>query len=171
MSVTLDDLPLRHCAHNITITLPQSHIVSTDRQPGESFDELASQKTPTRDSFTGLAGQRPLPGSFVTSAIDNIMSPATRRSLLDRNCSHRSTHSIESQDVSMGDDDEDGQDGSDTESAIGDSERPSKKKKGQRFFCTDFPPCQLSFTRSEHLARHIRLVVIPLNVTLLLTKF
>ena len=33
---------------------------------------------------------------------------------------------------------------------------PSKKKKGQRFFCTDFPPCTLSFTRSEHLARHIR---------------
>ncbi|KAI5308931.1 hypothetical protein KEM55_004499 [Ascosphaera atra] len=30
-----------------------------------------------------------------------------------------------------------------------------KKKKGQRFFCTDFPPCNLSFTRSEHLARHI----------------
>ncbi|KAI5302133.1 hypothetical protein KEM56_001002 [Ascosphaera pollenicola] len=33
---------------------------------------------------------------------------------------------------------------------------PQKKKKGQRFFCTDFPPCNLSFTRSEHLARHIR---------------
>ena len=33
---------------------------------------------------------------------------------------------------------------------------PSKKKKGQRFYCTDFPPCNLSFTRSEHLARHIR---------------
>ncbi|KAL1973127.1 hypothetical protein VTN31DRAFT_6669 [Thermomyces dupontii] len=33
---------------------------------------------------------------------------------------------------------------------------PKKKKKGQRFFCTDFPPCTLSFTRSEHLARHIR---------------
>ncbi|KAL4892126.1 hypothetical protein BDV59DRAFT_180901 [Aspergillus ambiguus] len=33
---------------------------------------------------------------------------------------------------------------------------PSKKKKGQRFYCTDYPPCNLSFTRSEHLARHIR---------------
>ncbi|KAM5498565.1 Up in starvation [Microsporum canis] len=33
---------------------------------------------------------------------------------------------------------------------------PSKKKKGQRFYCTDFPPCNLNFTRSEHLARHIR---------------
>ncbi|DAA75060.1 TPA_exp: putative C2H2 transcription factor [Trichophyton benhamiae CBS 112371] len=33
---------------------------------------------------------------------------------------------------------------------------PSKKKKGQRFYCTEFPPCNLNFTRSEHLARHIR---------------
>jgi hypothetical protein len=34
------------------------------------------------------------------------------------------------------------------------SDRP-RKKKSQRFCCTDYPPCQLSFTRSEHLARHI----------------
>ncbi|KAL2351650.1 hypothetical protein BJ546DRAFT_1028961 [Cryomyces antarcticus] len=53
-------------------------------------------------------------------------------------------------------DDDDDPDGSDNESVTSDSQRPSKKKKGQRFFCTDFPPCQLSFTRSEHLARHIR---------------
>ncbi len=54
-----------------------------------------------------------------------------------------------------GDDPED-DDESDNDSITSDSQRPSKKKKGQRFFCTDFPPCQLSFTRSEHLARHIR---------------
>ncbi|QKX56172.1 uncharacterized protein TRUGW13939_03272 [Talaromyces rugulosus] len=47
-------------------------------------------------------------------------------------------------------------DQSDTEQGGDDAAPPSKKKKGQRFFCTDFPPCQLSFTRSEHLARHIR---------------
>lgn len=52
--------------------------------------------------------------------------------------------------------DSDGEpDGSDHEGEPG-SAPPSKKKKGQRFFCTDFPPCNLSFTRSEHLARHIR---------------
>ncbi|KAH7072599.1 hypothetical protein BKA63DRAFT_46425 [Paraphoma chrysanthemicola] len=28
----------------------------------------------------------------------------------------------------------------------------------ERFFCTDFPPCQLSFTKREHLSRHIRYV-------------
>lgn len=60
------------------------------------------------------------------------------------------------QDVEM--EDEDGEDiGSDAESVDAEG-RPSKKKKGQRFFCTDFPPCKLSFTRSEHLARHIRYV-------------
>ncbi|KYG43430.1 hypothetical protein M433DRAFT_71676 [Acidomyces richmondensis BFW] len=48
------------------------------------------------------------------------------------------------------------EEGSDNESVASESQRRSKKKKGQRFFCTDFPPCQLSFTRSEHLARHIR---------------
>ena len=31
-----------------------------------------------------------------------------------------------------------------------------KKKKGTKFHCTGFGDCNLSFTRSEHLARHIR---------------
>jgi len=78
---------------------------------------------------------------------------------LKRNGSHRSDNSGEPQDVEMGDGEDDDaaeDDGSDNESVTSDTQRPSKKKKGQRFFCTDFPPCQLSFTRSEHLARHIR---------------
>jgi uncharacterized Zn-finger protein len=58
----------------------------------------------------------------------------------------------------MGEGDDDDKDGSDNESVTSDANRPSKKKKGQRFFCTEFPPCNLSFTRSEHLARHIRYV-------------
>lgn len=37
-----------------------------------------------------------------------------------------------------------------------DGDDGNKKKKGQRFFCSGYPPCNLSFTRSEHLARHIR---------------
>ena len=51
-------------------------------------------------------------------------------------------------------DDEEG--GSDAESVDAETGRPTKKKKGQKFYCTEFPPCNLSFTRSEHLARHIR---------------
>lgn len=57
------------------------------------------------------------------------------------------------------DDSDDGaegnEDGSDEESVNADGTR-SKKKKSQRFYCTEYPPCTLSFTRSEHLARHIR---------------
>ncbi|CAK7230274.1 Up in starvation [Sporothrix bragantina] len=34
--------------------------------------------------------------------------------------------------------------------------KSGRKKKSQRFYCKDYPPCNLSFTRSEHLARHIR---------------
>ena len=54
------------------------------------------------------------------------------------------------------DDDEDGEPISDDDGESGDPDSASRKKKGQRFFCTGYPPCSLSFTRSEHLARHIR---------------
>ncbi len=62
-------------------------------------------------------------------------------------------------DVDMDDSDGEGQQddgGSDDESVNADGTKSNKKKKSQRFYCTDFPPCNLSFTRSEHLARHIR---------------
>lgn len=59
--------------------------------------------------------------------------------------------------ISMDIDDSDhDQDGSDNDTENGDVDGSSRKKKGQRFFCTGYPPCNLSFTRSEHLARHIR---------------
>ncbi|EXJ85792.1 hypothetical protein A1O1_06160 [Capronia coronata CBS 617.96] len=64
-------------------------------------------------------------------------------------------------DVDVDDDDHDNdndndQPGTDNEGEQGDPDSASRKKKGQRFFCTGYPPCNLSFTRSEHLARHIR---------------
>jgi Zinc finger, C2H2 type len=45
---------------------------------------------------------------------------------------------------------------SDGEGEAGKGDAAPGKKKGQRFFCTGYRPCNLSFTRSEHLARHIR---------------
>lgn len=113
-------------------------------------------QTPTRDSF-GLSSQRPLPPA------ETIKPPSTNGAngalgRMDSDRSHRSVQSIDSaasQDVDM-DRDEEEHDGSDNESVTSDANRPSKKKKGQKFFCTDYPPCNLSFTRSEHLARHIR---------------
>lgn len=54
------------------------------------------------------------------------------------------------------DDDDDDLQGSDNDAELGEADSASRKKKGQRFFCSGYPPCNLSFTRSEHLARHIR---------------
>lgn len=59
----------------------------------------------------------------------------------------------EDKDTPGGDDDAESDD---EDSVNADGTRSSKKKKSQRFYCTDYPPCNLSFTRSEHLARHIR---------------
>ncbi len=99
-----------------------------------------------------LPGQKPLPTSPFPVPGEN----ETKLSLLQRggsNNSGQSSRNAEEMDVDGSDDDPDGSD-NDTEN--GEPGRSSKKKKGQRFFCTDFPPCNLSFTRSEHLARHIR---------------
>jgi len=114
-------------------------------------DDSTHMKTPTRDSFGGINGQRPLP---VASALGDVARAAT--SYIGRSDSgHSSGRAAEEYDVEMDDLDK----ASDEESVEGDSTQPAaKKKKSQRFFCTDFPPCALSFTRSEHLLRHIRQV-------------
>ncbi|KAF2115257.1 hypothetical protein BDV96DRAFT_67187 [Lophiotrema nucula] len=137
-----------------TTPRPNSRFFPESKPSEDSRAEDPSAKTPTRNSFQGIAGQRPLPSSPFTPSREISKTPS-QNGALSRENSHRSTQSTEPGDVEMGDDG-DGQDGSDNESVSSDTTRPSKKKKGQRFFCTDFPPCQLSFTRSEHLARHIR---------------
>lgn len=145
-----------------TPTTPRAPISTSTHQPPIQTSEGSAPTTPTRWSFSGMSGQRPLP----TLPFSNSFSsqPATSKSrpdVLNRGDSHHSHRSIASissigsQDVDMDESDE-GEGGSDVESVDGEAERPSKKKKGQRFFCTEFPPCNLSFTRSEHLARHIR---------------
>ncbi|KAK1832971.1 hypothetical protein QBC39DRAFT_62519 [Podospora conica] len=108
--------------------------------------------TPTRASFSAaLAGQKPLPTSpfpesvQVPESVDSTKTPS-------RGHSQRSAKSKDSDEMDMdGSDDE----GSDEEEINADGTK-SKKKKSQKFYCTDYPPCNLSFTRSEHLARHIR---------------
>ncbi|CAK7562615.1 MAG: Up in starvation [Sporothrix epigloea] len=57
------------------------------------------------------------------------------------------SHSDEAGDVKMSDNDS---------NADETTSKSGRKKKSQRFYCTEFPSCNLSFTRSEHLARHIR---------------
>lgn len=145
-----------------TPTTPRAPITNTESSsqppPAQPTTESAPN-TPTRWSFSGINGQRPLPTSPFSNSFprphtsDGEDKPGSLHRG-DSHQSHRSIPSVDSQDIDM--------DASDQEEAASDGEsvdgegRPTKKKKGQRFFCTEFPPCNLSFTRSEHLARHIR---------------
>ena len=135
--------------------MPMSHAAAP--HPSENASGPGS-RTPTTMTFSGISGQRPLP----TSPFANSFSSPSKGSVevgadpANKRDSQVSRQSNDSQDVDMAE--SDGEDGgiSDGEGAEAEAGRSSKKKKGQRFFCTEFPPCKLSFTRSEHLARHIR---------------
>ncbi|THC96785.1 hypothetical protein EYZ11_003750 [Aspergillus tanneri] len=87
-------------------------------------------------------------GESTPRSVSNSNDPASRLS---------DSHSLPSASDDPAHADSDGdREGSDHDSDHKGNAPPSKKKKGQRFYCTDYPPCNLSFTRSEHLARHIR---------------
>lgn len=122
--------------------------------------------TPTRATFStgnGMATQRPLPRSpFPEGAMDTDEpnQKKTQHARANSSVSKRSRDSDE-MDVDESDNDtageEDGGESDGEGSVNADGTRSSRKKKGnQRFFCKGYPPCKLSFTRSEHLARHIR---------------
>lgn len=140
-----------------TPTTPRAPSMPHSQSQSTTILEEQSSATPTRLSFSGLTGQRPLPTSPFRSSFTTQTQSSDRSTpgALSREHSHRSTQSTGSQDIDM-DMSDDGEGGSDDESVDAETGRPSKKKKGQKFYCTDFPPCNLSFTRSEHLARHIR---------------
>ena len=146
-----------------TTPTPNTQFIAPQPSVLHGHDESAPN-TPTRDSFVAAQTQDlPIEQSAVSTQTSSI--PSDSQPSLKRDSLHLSADpepSPEKQDVEMADGDDDNaadDDGSDNDSVTSDSQRPSKKKKGQRFFCTEFPPCQLSFTRSEHLARHIRYVV------------
>lgn len=155
-----DNMSTERVGEETTPTTPRPNARFHTHSPRERSSD--NPLTPTKHDFGGIPGQRALPSTpFTPARLSESHTPGP----LDRGNSHRSTHSHNSadsqdMDVEMADDDdeEDGDD-SDNDSVSSDTQRPRKKKKGQRFFCTDFPPCQLSFTRSEHLARHIRYVM------------
>ncbi|CAI6334989.1 unnamed protein product [Periconia digitata] len=154
-ALTVPEPPPSRPGEETTPTTPRPNSnFFVDTEPSEHVraDDPAA-RTPTRNSF-GLAAQRPLPSSPFTPSRELSENPSSRQGV-KRESSHHSSHSVGSQDVEMGGGDDEGVP-SDDESTNGDAKQSSKKKKGQRFFCTDFPPCALSFTRSEHLARHIR---------------
>jgi hypothetical protein len=141
-----------------TPTTPRPPSTSLAPSTSSTTHDESSPNTPTRNSFAGISGQQPLPTSSNATSSHEADCPAAAASSTgetSREGYHRSMESSDSHDVDM-DDMDDREDGSDGESIAEDGTKSSKKKKGQRFFCTEFPPCTLSFTRSEHLARHIR---------------
>ena len=114
--------------------------------------------TPTRANFGLLASQRPLPAATSFPAAVSVPEhDEGPEKGLARGNSQYSAKSRDSEDMDLDNESDDGDDGSDDGSVNADGTRSSKKgKKPQRFFCENYPPCNLSFTRSEHLARHIR---------------
>ncbi|KAI1363641.1 hypothetical protein F5Y08DRAFT_329233 [Xylaria arbuscula] len=113
--------------------------------------------TPTKATF----GQRPLPTSPFPQTVQipesiNEVEPPHRDNMQATQVPRR-----DSEDVDMNDTDgeahgHEDSNGSNDEGANADDAKSNKKKKSQRFYCTEYPPCKLSFTRSEHLARHVR---------------
>lgn len=106
--------------------------------------------TPTRANFGALSSQEPrssepVPASAPTA--EDGPDPSKRRRPATR----------DGEDVEMDVSDESG----DRSEGSVNADESGKKKKSQRFYCTDYPPCTLSFTRSEHLARHIRFAPSP----------
>lgn len=146
-----------HISEATTPTTPRALPIKSPQPQQTQRMEDSAATTPTRHSFGGILDQIPLalPGLQHPFLPPPEISSQSRHATLTRENSHRSVQSSGSLDVDMDDSDED-EDGSEGESIDGETGRPSKKKKGQKFFCTEFPPCKLSFTRSEHLARHIR---------------
>lgn len=146
--------------HTPTTPTP-ARLILNDTAKGLEIED-PTPATPTQHTFGTAVSETSIPPEPRTPTRDSHHTIDTQPSL-KRDGSHRSPPPPSSvgQDIEMADGEDDlaaEDDGSDNDSVTSDSQPPSKKKKGQRFFCTDFPPCQLSFTRSEHLARHIRYV-------------
>lgn len=113
-------------------------------------DDQSGLKTPTRDSFHIPPPSTSYPQTDANAMLPPVHTASQARTDLNRSASLRSGGSGGAS--ATGEDTAGEQDVSDDEGTAGDA----KKKKGQRFYCTGYRECNLSFTRSEHLARHIR---------------
>jgi C2H2 transcription facotor len=131
--------------------------MASESEPSTHADDST---TPTRATFSSTAaGQKPLPSSPFPQAVQ--VPEVSDQPKRDSPHSAVTDPRRDSMDMDMDDSDGEAADdagGSDEDSVNADGTRSSKKKKSQRFYCTEYPPCNLSFTRSEHLARHIRYV-------------
>lgn len=143
-----------------TNTMPDPTTPRTIAAPIPTSRPADDATTPTRASFSaGLAAQKPLPSSPFPESVQ-VPESVDANKTLSRGPSQRSAKSRDSDDMDMDESDDEGTAGDDgagsDDDEINADGTKSKKKKSQRFYCVDYPPCHLSFTRSEHLARHIR---------------
>lgn len=170
LSSNLDTAMSSFHAVNTVLTVPdamarkEDHTPTTPRPSTSMFDAPAdpraddAARTPTRDTFNAVADRPPTTDDASSSTLKRTAFDGADPGFATRPEGASSASHDVKMDGTAGDDDgsKDASDDDDDKSVASDITRPNKKKKGQRFFCTDFPPCQLSFTRSEHLARHIR---------------
>ena len=144
-----------------------------DNQTLQITSEPVSQATATVTGAVGspadhdgMAGQVSMPTTPVQGGdVSMIDSPAPSPSPARRTSTRiRRTTSANGSPAS-GDASMNGDQMSDIREGTASSTTSTTKSRGgekrsrkplQRFVCTDYAPCQLSFTRSEHLARHIR---------------
>lgn len=134
---------------------------TTPRPPvSQAFQNMSAEPIQMNNTAAVPQLSSSVPTGQLSQSATNFTFPsgqhATQRGMLYRDSSQTSAQSSMAVDDMDMDASEDDQDDSDNDTENGEPGRSSKKKKGQRFFCTEFPPCNLSFTRSEHLARHIR---------------
>ncbi|KAJ9631290.1 biofilm and cell wall regulator 1 [Exophiala oligosperma] len=141
-----------------------SLVLSETMPPNDRMEEMDTPTTPRPTRYTSatleenhvvLDNRSSHPGNDSSGQAYNNSAHEHRHSDTTRRDSGGAATSV--MDVDDDDDDEDNDPhGSDHEGEQGEADSAWRKKKGQRFFCTGYPPCNLSFTRSEHLARHIR---------------
>lgn len=136
----------------MTSFLPVNSLPAAGRTPSSLvMEDVTAPATPrptsseTQEDSKPTADAPSMTNSSQTQTQTQTQAPSVRRAASTASTGDETTVA----------EDEPDREASDNEHDEG-TAPPSKKKKGQRFFCTDFPPCQLSFTRSEHLARHIR---------------
>lgn len=144
---------------------PSASAYPVGRMPAHGLDTTMSGSPSSSQRLQSTGSIQSAPASAVTGTVPGI--PAPPSSLPQPTPLSPSAHG--DGDIEMDLDESSNKDVSDAESAGNPNvERPKKKAKGQRFFCTGYPPCNLSFTRSEHLARHIR-YVLPCGHAMILT--
>ncbi|OCT47398.1 C2H2 transcription factor [Cladophialophora carrionii] len=142
-----------------------SLVLSDNIPPKDGMEDLDSPTTP-RPGRYGPSSTNESNMTLIDNALPSRESPSTNSqpsSHDGQNGNGAQHHAVERRDSEEAisstmdmDDDDEGAPGSDNDGESGEADPASRKKKGQRFFCTGYPPCNLSFTRSEHLARHIR---------------